>query len=405
MQKQKITFPNHNGESLSGLLESPASPVGYALFAHCFTCGKSLTSASQISRALVDKGIAVLRFDFTGLGNSEGDFANSNFSSNVDDLLAAANYLSQHFQAPALLIGHSLGGTAVLVAASKLEYVRCVATLGAPAEPEHVLKQFGANTEEIREQGVADVKLGGRDFTIKKQFLDDVETFRLQQSSRQHNKALLILHSPLDTVVSVNQAELLYSASRHPKSFISLDSADHLLTNKEDARYAAGCIAAWAERYLPSSETVGGKNDANVAKGEVLVAMSEGDFLCRIQSATHQWWSDEPLSVGGSDKGPTPYEQLLAALGACTSMTLRLYARRKKWHLDRLAIRLRHSREHLEDCENCIAGNNLADLIQCDIEVEGNLSSEDTARLLEIAQLCPVHKTLHNHIDIRTRLV
>ncbi|WP_234262465.1 alpha/beta hydrolase family protein [Klebsiella aerogenes] len=251
-KKQKVNFVNENGITLAGLLELPDKPAGYALFAHCFTCGKDLLSASRISEALVAKGIAVLRFDFSGLGGSEGDFANSHFSSNVDDLLAAAEYLSQHFMPPVLLIGHSLGGTAALVAATRLESVKCVATLGAPAEPAHILRQFEARLDDIRSKGVAEVQLAGRHFFITKQFLDDVEHFHLRDQLPGLGKALLILHSPRDTIVGIKQAELLYSAARHPKSFISLDSADHLLTSIKDARYAANCIAAWAERYLPA---------------------------------------------------------------------------------------------------------------------------------------------------------
>jgi putative redox protein len=402
--RQKITFPNKEGSLLSGLLESPEQPTGYAIFAHCFTCGKTLTSASEISRALVAKGIAVLRFDFTGLGGSDGDFANSNFSSNVEDLLAAADYLSQLSHPPDLLVGHSLGGTAVLVAATKLASVKCVATLGALAEPAHVLKQFGAGLADIRDQGVANVQLAGRAFTIKKQFLNDVENFQLRQQLRTLNKALLILHSPLDTTVAIAQAEHLYTAALHPKSFISLDDADHLLTNKKDARYAASCIATWAERYLPQSIEKEETTENSPMKGEVRVTMLDGDFLCDVQSAEHRWLVDEPLSVGGGNAGSTPYEQLLAALGTCKSMTLRVYARRKKLSLESLVITLRHSREHLADCEDCIDGKNLVDSIQCDINVTGDLTPEEKTRLLEIAELCPVHKTLHNHIDITTKM-
>ncbi|MGL4724094.1 MAG: bifunctional alpha/beta hydrolase/OsmC family protein [Scandinavium sp.] len=402
MRKQKIEFPNKDGILLSGLLESPADPVGYALFAHCFTCGKTLTAATQISHVLVNKGIAVFRFDFIGLGSSEGEFASSNFSSNVEDLLAAADYLSQYHQPPQLLLGHSLGGTAVLAAAARLESVTCVATLGAPADPSHVLKQFKGKLHEIREQGTARVQLAGREFTIRKQFLDDVEAVNISQPLSQLNKALLILHSPRDTTVSLEQAELLYKAARHPKSFISLDTADHLLTNKADARYAASCIAAWAERYLP--ERASPVEPARPTEGEVVVSMLDSAFLCDIQTAHHHWQADEQVSSGGAGVGPTPYEHLLSALGTCTSMTLRLYARHKKLALTRLVVTLRHSREHLIDCTDCIDGKNLADRISCDIEVEGDLTAEETARLLEIAGRCPVHKTLQNHINIVTRL-
>lgn len=408
VQKQKVQFPNQEGTILSGLLETPEDPAGYALFAHCFTCGKALTSASEISRALVEKGIAVLRFDFTGLDSSDGDFANSNFSSNVSDLLAAAEFLSQNFQPPGLLVGHSLGGTAVLVAAAKLDNVKCVATLGAPAEPAHVLKQFASHLDEIREDGVARVELAGRAFTIKKQFLEDMTNFQLRAQLPSLGKALLFLHSPRDTTVSINQAEQLYTSARHPKSFISLDKADHLLSNKADARYAAGCIAAWAERYLPQVETPSASpaqpDPVKPQKGTVVVSMAEGDFQCEVRTAEHHWLADEPLNAGGNDLGPTPYEQLLAALGTCTSMTLRMYARRKKLQLDQLVVTLQHSREHREDCEDCLDGKNLADHITCEISVQGSLTEEEKVHLLDIAARCPVHRTLHNHIDITTRL-
>lgn len=406
MHKQKITFPNKDGIMLSGLLESPDNPRAYALFAHCFTCGKGLTSASQISHALVEKGIAVLRFDFTGLGSSEGDFANSNFSSNVDDLLAAVAWLSLHARAPELLVGHSLGGTAVLIAASRLESVKCVATLGAPAEPAHVLKQFSSHVDDICEEGMARVSLAGREFTIKKQFIEDVGNFQVHAQLHSLSKALLILHSPRDTTVFIDQAELLYTSARHPKSFISLDNADHLLSRKEDAHYAGTCIAAWAEHYLSASAAISSRRstEQQPGEGEVRVSMEKGDFLCEVRSGTHSWLADEPLDVGGDNAGPTPYDQLLAALGTCTSMTLRMYARRKNLSLESLVVTLKHSRRHMQDCESCLDGKDIADHIQCDIQISGALSEEEKSRLLDIASLCPVHKTLHNPITVTTRL-
>ncbi|MGR7525718.1 bifunctional alpha/beta hydrolase/OsmC family protein [Klebsiella aerogenes] len=406
MQKQKITFLNKDGIPLSGLLESPEHPKAYALFAHCFTCGKDLISASQISRALVEKGIATLRFDFTGLGGSEGEFANSNFSSNVDDLLAAARYLGAHFRAPELLVGHSLGGTAVLIAALQLESVKCVATIGTPAEPAHILKQFASQVDTLCEKGEVHVSLAGREFTLKKQFIEDVSHFHVRAQLHTLNKALLILHSPRDATVLIDQAERLYTGARHPKSFISLDNADHLLSRKEDARYAAECIACWAERYLPvtASAAPPQSSERQPGEGEVVVSTGKGDFQCEVRTMAHRWLADEPMDVGGNNSGPTPYDQLLAALGACTSMTLRMYARRKQWPLERLIITLKHSRRHLEDCVDCLDGKSIADHIQCDIQVSGALSEEEKARLLEIASLCPVHKTLHNHISVTTRL-
>lgn len=403
IQKQKLTFLNSEGIALSGLLESPANPRGYALFAHCFTCGKGLNSASHISHALAEEGFAVLRFDFTGLGGSDGDFANTNFSSNVEDLQAAADYLAHHYQPPSLLVGHSLGGTAALVAALKLDSVKCVATLGAPAQPEHILKQFRADVQNIKTQGEAQVILAGRQFSIKKQFIEDVEQYRMNEKLRSLNKALLVLHSPRDTVVSVNQAELLYTAARHPKSFISLDPADHLLSNAVDARYAAECIATWAARYLPVIAPAASHNTVPES-GDVQVSVLEGDFLCHVRTSDHQWVSDEPPASGGEGKGPTPYDLLLAALGTCTSMTMRMYARRKKIRLTHLVITLRHSRKYSEDCETCIDGRYIADYIQREIHIEGELTPENLSRLEAIADQCPVHKTLHNHINIITRL-
>ncbi|MBN5232414.1 alpha/beta hydrolase [Serratia marcescens] len=249
--KSKVTFTNQHDITLAGLLETPVTPRGYALFAHCFTCGKDLNSASRISRALAEQGIAVLRFDFTGLGNSSGDFANSNFSSNVDDLIAAASFLDRHYQAPDILVGHSLGGTAILAAAQHLPSVKGVVTIGAPAEPSHVIKQFGADVERIRVEGESRVNLAGREFSIKRQFLEDIDNHRLENRLDELSKALLIFHSPVDTVVSIEQAQKLYQAARHPKSFISLDKADHLLSHRPDAQYVANCIASWVERYLP----------------------------------------------------------------------------------------------------------------------------------------------------------
>ncbi|PBN00593.1 bifunctional alpha/beta hydrolase/OsmC family protein [Pseudomonas aeruginosa] len=401
--KSKVNFANRQGIILAGLLEAPEVPRGYALFAHCFTCGKDLSSASRISRALAAQGIAVLRFDFTGLGSSSGEFANSNFSSNVCDLVAAANFLEKHYQAPSIMVGHSLGGTAVLAAAQQLRSVKGVVTIGAPAEPSHVVKQFGADLERIRIDGESRVSLAGREFSIKRQFLEDIDNQRLESRLGELRKALLIFHSPADMVVSIEQAQKLYQAARHPKSFISLDKADHLLSSRRDAQYVANCIASWAERYLPelsSDEVVG---DALPA-GEVRVSMGEGDFLCRNQARGQDFLADEPITSGGSDKGPTPYELLLAALGSCTSMTMRMYARRKQIRLSRLEVRLNHSREHHADCEACIDGKHMVDSIRRELVIEGDMTVEQRLRLLQIAELCPVHKTLHNQIKITTHL-
>jgi putative redox protein len=401
--KKLITFTNLDGLALSGVLEIPESPRAYALLAHCFTCGKDLNAAARISRTLAANGIATLRFDFAGLGGSEGEFADSNFSSNVDDLVAAADYLRSHLQAPTILIGHSLGGAAVLAAAPRLVEAKCVVTIGAPAEPAHVAKQFNAEIEAIYAQGERQVQLAGRAFTIKRQFLEDIYSQQLQTQIGSLGKALLIFHSPVDTVVAIDQAQALYQAARHPKSFISLDKADHLLSNRADSQYVAHCITSWVERYLPP-QPIGAQHESKPTQGDVRVSTADDAFLCMVQTHTQHFVSDEPVPAGGTDKGPTPYELLLAALGTCTSMTLRMYARRKRLDLTRLEVTLRHRRNHHKDCEGCLDGKEWDEVIERELLIEGDLSDEQRQRLLKIADLCPVHKTLHNSVKVLTRL-
>ncbi len=397
-----MEFYGYDGSRLAALLETPdKEPRAYALFAHCFSCGKDVAAASRISRALSQQGYAVLRFDFTGLGNSDGDFANANFSSNVEDLILAADFLKQNYSAPRLLIGHSLGGTAVLSAATKLESVEAVVTIGAPAEPMHVIKQFVENIETIETEGVANVELAGRTFTIKKQFLDDVRAVDALQKLGGMKKALLVLHSPVDTTVSIHDAEKIYASAKHPKSFVSLDTADHLLTKKADAEYVALTIAGWASRYLTLSETV----RAPVPGGEVLIEEHNHKFGRRVTTDSHVWLADEPKSVGGGDQGPDPYEHLLAALGTCTSMTIRMYANRKKLPLEDVLVKLRHSRDHVSDCENCDESHRQIDTLHRDITLTGDLSDGQRNRLLEIADRCPVHRTLEGELRVTTTLV
>lgn len=399
--RQKVEFTS-NGLTLSGALESPESAVRcYAIFAHCFTCGKDVAAASRISRALTASGIAVLRFDFTGLGNSDGDFANTNFSSNLQDLLAAVDFLRQEYAAPQLLIGHSLGGAAILAMAPDVPEAKAVVTIGAPHGAEHVTHNFGASLSEIEEAGEARVELGSREFLIKKQFLDDLGKHPVGDLGKLR-KALLVMHSPLDATVAIEEAEKIYVAARHPKSFISLDDADHLLTRKRDAEYAAENIAAWASRYLPSPEPVPG---AAVAKGHVRVEEKDHKFAQHVSSDSHYWLADEPKSVGGANTGPDPYEHLLAALGACTSMTLRMYATRKKLRLDNVLVELKHSRDYLEDCEACEEKPMQIDVLERTLTLQGALSEAERVRLLQIADRCPVHRTLHNHLQVRTVLV
>lgn len=379
----------------------PESGVqAYALFAHCFTCGKDTAAASRISRALTRDGIAVLRFDFTGLGNSDGDFANTNFSSNVQDLVAAAEFLAGDFEAPQLLIGHSLGGAAVLAAAASLNSVKAVVTIGAPHAAEHVVHNFGASLDDIRQKGEADVDLAGRTFKIKKQFVDDLESFQLADLGKLR-KALLVMHSPLDATVGISEAELIYKAAKHPKSFVSLDDADHLLTKKADSEYAATIIAGWASRYLDYKE----QTRPGVDAGKVLVEEKDHKFALHVHSDDHYWQADEPKSVGGNNTGPDPYEHLLASLGACTVMTIRMYASRKSLPLDDVRVELTHGREYYKDCESCADEEpRKIEVIERQLTLVGDLSDEQRQKLLEIADKCPVHRTLHSELHVNTRL-
>jgi len=403
-RRTRLEFPGTDGVMLAGLLETPdSSPHSFALFAHCFTCGKDVVSASRISRELVARGYAVLRFDFTGLGSSDGDFANSNFSSNVNDLVSAADFLRENHRAPSLLIGHSLGGTAVLAAAHAMEEVKGVVTIGAPADPQHVVKQFGCNLDEINRAGVAEVQLAGRPFTIKKQFLDDLTHQYQAEKIAQLKRALLVFHSPVDETVSIKEAEKIYRSAKHPKSFMSLDDANHLLTKATDAEYVAATIAAWATRYIAAPEILEQKPGA-VTAGHVVVAEKNKQFTRTVTTNSHEWLADEPTAMGGADLGPDPYEHLLAALGTCTSMTIRMYANHKKLPLDDVTVTLSHDRQHVTDCEGCDEAPKKIEVISRTVTLKGDLSEENRQRLLQIADRCPVHRTLHGELEIQTQL-
>jgi putative redox protein len=398
--KNKVEFVS-NGVTLRGMLESPDQNVSnYALFAHCFTCGKDIAAASRIARALTEKGIAVLRFDFTGLGNSDGDFSNTNYSSNVEDLKAAADFLKLNYRAPSLLIGHSLGGAAVLSVAHQLPEVKAIATIGAPHEAQHVVHNFAADADTINQEGQAEVTLGFRKFVIKKQFIDDVAQSESKIGSLK--KALLVMHSPMDSTVNIAEAEKIYKDAKHPRSFVSLDNADHLVSNKGDADYIATTIAAWASRYieLPTEERV----SKDVHKGHVYVEEKDHKFAQNVYSDSHHWLADEPTTVGGNNSGPDPYEHLLAALGTCTSMTIRMYANRKKWPLENIGINLYHERSYNKDCQQCDEAPQQIDYLNREITLEGDLDNEQREKLLEIADKCPVHKTLHEHLVVNTKL-
>ncbi len=396
-----IRFPGALGMPLAARLDLPAeAPRAYALFAHCFTCSKESLAATRIGAALTARGFGVLRFDFTGLGGSGGDFANTNFSSNVADLVAAANWLRGAHQAPAILIGHSLGGAAVLAAAHEIPEAVAVATIGAPYEPGHVQHLFADAAPAINANGEAEVTLAGRKFNIRKQFLDDLASQNSQQRLGELHKALLVLHSPRDTYVNIDNAARIFMAAKHPKSFVSLDTADHLLTGKADAVYVAEVLAAWASRYIE----VAGAGKAAAAPGVVTVSETrEGKFTQAITAGAHRARADEPVSVGGDDSGFTPYDLLLAGLGACTSMTMRMYADQKKWPLEQVSVRLSHQKIHATDCAECETRDGKVDRIEREIEITGELDESQRARLMEIADKCPVHRTLHSEVSIVTR--
>ncbi len=403
MSSRKVTFTNSKGQQLDGRLEEPNfGPRRYALFAHCFTCTKDIPAASRISRALSDRGFGVLRFDFTGLGNSDGEFENTDFSSNVEDLVSAADFLKRQLQAPELLIGHSLGGAAVLMAAQELPAVRGVVTIGAPSNPGHLESLLGNAVQTIEEQGAACVNIGSRPFRIKRKFLQDLRSQNLTGIVGRLRKPLLILHSPVDQVVSIDHARSLYEAAYHPKSFISLDSADHLLKRQEDSAYVADMVAAWAGRYV-NDTAVTDQKSATPQEGSVRV-VEEGSGLAQtIEAGKHLLRADEPEGAGGQDRGPTPYDLLLASLGSCTGMTLRMYAKRKGWKLDHIHVTLSHSKVHANDCDECEDAEGYVDVIERIIKLEGDLSMDQQQRLLEIADKCPVHRSLQSNIRIRTR--
>lgn len=403
MATERITFPGSTGDALAARLEVPTQgrPRAWALFAHCFTCSKNVKAAVNITRALSRLGVGVLRFDFTGLGESEGDFADTTFSSNVEDVVAAARFLESEYDAPALLIGHSLGGAAVLQAAGSLPKVRAVVTIGAPADPAHVRHLVSSAEEEIEREGEAVVSISGRDFRIRKQFLDDLEEQPGEELVRSLRRALLIMHSPIDEVVAVDNAARLYKAAKHPKSYISLDDADHLLTKSEDSEYVAGVLTAWASRYLDLSDEPDDIESLQL-KDRAVTRTEAGTFYTDIAIRHHSLVADEPKSVGGDDLGPTPYDYLLAGLGSCTSMTLQMYAGRKEWPLAEARVRLKHRRMHAKDCETCTDEDPRLDIIDREVELIGPLDAEQRARLLEIADRCPVHRTLEAGIRIET---
>ncbi|NMM48221.1 bifunctional alpha/beta hydrolase/OsmC family protein [Marinigracilibium pacificum] len=404
MKSQYVTFENADGNVLAARFTRPVGSATYhtAIFAHCFTCNKNFKAVKQIAEAMTHSGFGVLQIDFTGLGSSKGNFEDTDFSTNIQDLVAGADYLRENFEAPSVLIGHSLGGAAVIYAADKIPEVKAVATIGSPSDPEHVSHLFENNIDEIMKQGYAKVNIGGRPFNIRKEFIQDLQDKRLDSIlKKQKNKAFLFLHSPQDEIVGIDHARKLYEAAHHPKSFMSLDGADHLLTNNEDSQYVGNVIGTWVKRYLPPKEKVIKGDEKHIQ----IRLNAEDGYTTEIIDKKHRWLADEPEDVGGDDLGPTPYGLLSSALGACTAMTIKMYADRKDWSLEEINVEIEHDKTHAEDCDNNKEKGAKIDLFKRKIKITGNLDQDQIGRLGEIADKCPVHKTLSTKSKIETEII
>lgn len=404
MQSDRVEFSNAAGETLSGVIETPdGTPRAWAVFAHCFTCSKKSLAASRVARGLAEQGIGVLRFDFTGLGDSQGEFATSGFSSNVADLTAATEWMAAQGKPVSLMIGHSLGGAATVVAAGRVDSVSAVVTIGAPSDAGHVVEQFKDSVPEIEAKGAAQVNLAGRPFTLSREFLDDVRAASVKEAAAVLRKPLLILHAPGDDVVGIDNATDLFLAAKHPKSFVSLDRADHLLTGKDDAGFVVDVISGWAGRYIAEESPAPQSAAPQVHKTLVRETLANGPYQNEVLIGGRRFLADEPKSVGGADTGPDPYAWVAGGLGACTSMTLRMYANRKGWPLERVSVGLEHAKEHAADCVDCGPKDRI-DVFRRYIEIEGDLDEEQRQRLLEIADRCPVHRTLEHGAKVETLL-
>ena len=401
MFTKNIQFKNKQGILLDGNIDFPIDkkPVSFALFAHFFTGSKNFTAVRNISRALTHNRIAVMRFDFAGLGKSEGKFEDSNFSTNIDDLIAAANFLKENFESPKIIVGHSLGGAAAVFAADQIKSIQAIVTIGAPSNPSHVEHLFEDHIEDINLDGEATFEISGRSFTIKKHFLEDLSSKNMTKLLQNSRKPILVLHSPQDKIVEITNAKQIYNAAHHPKSFISLDGANHLLTNKEDSFYVGQVLASWAKRYIIFNEEPALSTDK-----QTVVRIGRTKYSTEIVARNHSILADEPKKFGGKDSGLTPYELLLASLGSCTAITLRMYADRKKWDLDEVLVHLEHFQQHAEDCVSGDKPNSKIDKFVRTIELIGNLTFDDRKRLIQIANKCPVHRTLENKIEIETIL-
>lgn len=401
MDTLNISFRNRNNFELSARMDMPVGkPKAYAIFAHCFSCSKNIKAAYHISRSLAGKDIAVLRFDFTGLGESEGDFSDTNFSSNVEDIIDAANYLSENYESPSILVGHSLGGTAITKAAVSIESSKAVVTIASPFDPSHVEKTITGGASDNNDQNYQ-ITLGGKSFNIKKQFIDDLKHSSIEDDLKRLNKALLVMHSPFDNVVSIDNASKIFLAAKHPKSFISLDDADHLLSDQNDSVYVGKLISEWAGKYINLS----GNKNTQAIDNKVVVQTGSGNLKTDIFVGRHSMVADEPKSVGGTDLGPNPYDFLLASLGSCTTMTIKMYANRKGWKLDSAKVIMDHKKIYDEDCGECETKTGKIDYIDRQLYLYGDLDEDQRNRLLEIADRCPVHRTLHSEIVVKTKLL
>lgn len=405
MNREKLSITSDKGHKLQAYLELPANqkPHYFAIFAHCFTCNSNLSAVRNITRALTVHGFGVVRFDFTGLGRSEGEFSNSYFSANVADLLAVNSYITKHYKAPGLLIGHSLGGAAVIVAASKLKNIKAVATVGAPSTVTHVKHLFSHGIAEVKQKGEVEINIGGRPFKIDSEFVADFDKINLPEISKNLRKPLLIMHAPFDKIVGINNAHELYHNAHHPKSFVSLDDADHLLSNAKDSKYVGNVIGAWADRYFEPQE-----NSMLDTKGEQLVAhlnIEDDNFTTSIQTKSHHFIADEPNSIGGDNFGPSPYDFLSAGLAACTVMTLKMYAQRKKWNLKEVYVYITYSKKHSDELTTSTNNTNRIDHLQKQLKFVGNLNETQILKLKEIASKCPVNRTLLSETIIETEVI